>query len=424
MADQQPIPPGTDVTALMSGADVTALMNGPAPNTVDARPIARAPVAGRGTGYNPDQGWAEGPKAFIAGVADAAPAAGATIGAALAGPGIIPLMLAAGGGGAAGKLAQLTERRAVEGAPPMAGSDVAKQVGGEAALDAALAVLPVAATNAIKGGARMIYGAAIKPTVTALKEWPAFRSLGESGARREAMQLGLDRGYMPGSTAIGRDIGSLNDSVLDQLKAASNGPGTIDPKMRVTYLPEVRAGLASDTTAGPAGLKAVQRVENRYLKNPLNNLGLETPLDTHTAKVAAYRNNRSFYANRGTPEGDAEAAARAALARGMRDDELRAVPGIARPMAEEAKLIPLQDMLDRAGSIGASRDPVSIGTLASPTSPKTILGLMSRRGAMAGTAIGADRAANALGANQPPSVRLAILEALRAMLPGGAAEQK
>jgi hypothetical protein len=218
---------------------------------------------------------------------------------------------------------------------------------------------------------------------------------------------------MPGSEKIGQDISGLNQQVSDAIAAKSQGPGTIDPMQRLSYLPEVRATLAKDTTAGPAGMKAVDAVEANYRANPMNQLGLETPADAQASKVAGYRNLKNEYASLGTPEGQASADARMALLRGMKDDVVKAVPEVGPLNAQESKLIPLERILDRAGWRGANRDPISIGMLAAPNVPKTLLGIANRPAATAGLGIGLDRLGQATGGNVPPSIRAAVMQALR-----------
>lgn len=362
---------------------------------------------------------------------DNAPAIGATLATlATGGTAAVPLMVAAGLGAAGGSGVRSAYRQLESGRAESPDAVIDDMIG-EGALNAALAGVSTAAPGAMRSVGNAFGRAAAKIPASLAETVPGFSTLGQFGARRALIAKAYDKGLIPGTGDAAFNarkgpggIDALNASVRQQLLDADAAGTRINVGTEVApVFPAVRAGYASNpTTAGLAGRRAVDAERAAFKTHP------EMSRQSRLGPWRTYRNdakpsslNEAKVAiNRGIAEGSwAEQSAPATQTQkalsGQMSKTLRArVSGVASTLDDEAMMLPLEEVLQLAAARGGNRDVLSLKGFAAP-GKRSVAGFLDRPAAWGYAGYGLDKAGRALE-TMPPSVRLAVLEALRSRL--------
>jgi hypothetical protein len=318
--------------------------------------------------------------------------AGALLGGFAAAPFTGGASLAAAGLGAAGGAGLgsiVNAARGGENGPKTAG-DVAKTMAGEGVAGAVGQGLGAGAAKLLKVGGKLVYKAALRPSMGLQRE---FGDVAEVGLKEGA------RVSEAGAKKVGERL-SGNSAKAKQLigDAQAAGASPIQPREVATEFGDVfQQGRRQAQLGRPDPRPAVlQRLQDFGARNPTG-----IPLDRAQelkgeAQDLASRAYRA--ADRGGPMTDLSAEADKAMARGLRGGIEKRVPGIKDVNADSQNLIGLSRAIEDA----TRRNVPGVGSL------RTLLGDFAPATASFG-AIGLDRMGRA---PLPASFRTALIAAL------------
>ena len=380
---------------------------------------------------------------MIAHPIDNAPAIGAMAATALTGgTAAIPVMIAAGLGGAGGSgVRSIYNQFADEGTkPPANPDDVVGNMAGEAALNALLAGVAFKAPAAFRSAGNAFGRAAAKIPASITERVPGFRDIGQAGGRRAIIDKMYDKGIVPGSADAAYQvrkgpggIDELNTSLGPALAAADqagvrfNAGTEIAPPIR-----GLRARYAKNPmTAGGESVAAVQAELNSMRAHPgLAQDSTRGPWRVFRKDVTpSALNEMKVEANRGISEGawqqKAPAGTTAQKAFSGRAAQLirNRVPGAAAILDDEAMMIPAEEAMSLAAARAGNTNPFTLGGLAAGGPVKTTVGLLQKTAPLGYTGYGLDKLGR-LMAGAPFDVRQAVLQALRSQLPSLRTEKR
>lgn len=369
-----------------------------------------------------------------------APTLGAIAATAATGGGALPMIGAAGLGGAGGSFVRDLANAVMGGEAPSMAAGVLKagamegakqgalQAGGEALFRGAPAIL--------KAKARDFYQGALKPTKAVAPTEAERKALIEIGLDRERIPVGSQKGLEKASEAIG----SLNDAVDNIVKEAAASGKTVDPAIVANRLASVRAKFGAQVNPD-ADLAAIERVRQEFLESvnagmPFQAAGQTatafdfvptpshpTPPTPRTIPVdRAQALKRGTYRTLGDKAygevGTASKEAQKALARGLKEEIATNVPEVSALNAREGELLKLKDALDDAMRRTGNREAVGLNEMLAMTRRPSLLPLaaFSRPSIMSRAAIGMNRTGGTLEQIDPEVmanlVRLALMSRL------------
>ena len=182
-------------------------------------------------------------------------------------------------------------------------------------------------------------------------------------------QTGLEGGYVPTEKGYGKlidDIGDLNDQIGGKIQEAKAGGKMVSIDDVVKPLAEIRDRAQYDINPQPL-MDKINEIESNLRDHPLAQdvvdpvTGETTrgiPVDAaQKMKIETYRSLKSAYGE--MKSGEVEA--RKAVARGLKEQIVAAVPEIAELNAKDSALINLEKSLGQATKRIANRDVSGIG---------------------------------------------------------------
>lgn len=267
------------------------------------------------------------------------------------------------GQGAGGKTTDILSKiPALRGAPAAfagTGIDTALQAlpmllgakPGAAALERAPSLPPVAAAkSAVSSGLR---GLAERSMKSALK--PAAS---EGERIPDAVDTLLERkiNVSPGGLEkLNAQIDTLNNAIAQRIQ---NSPAIIDKSAVASRLYDAMDTFAKQVDS-KNDLASIERVWENFMNNPLFD-GKGIPVKTaQAAKQGTYVQLRKKYGELGSAETEAQKA----LARGLKEEIAKAVPGVAKLNAEDSKLLQALPMVERRVIVSANKNPLGLGLL-------------------------------------------------------------
>lgn len=207
----------------------------------------------------------------------------------------------------------------------------------------------IAANKAGKAMARRLMQSALKPTIKQLK----------TGDAKVAVDTLLEYGINPNAKGVEKMQGMVDDIntvIADKLR---NSTATVSRPRVLDYLDDVR-GAARNQVSPSADLNAIKGVADDFSAHPgivSDNIPVQ---QAQELKKGTYRALRGQY---GQARG-AEIESQKALARGLKDQIAKAVPGIGPLNAEEARLLKTLDVAERRALMELNKNPVGLSLLA------------------------------------------------------------
>lgn len=221
-----------------------------------------------------------------------------------------------------------------------------------------------AAAPALQDAGRSLMQSAVKPTLEQLR----------SGDAAKAINTMLEQGYSPTSSgvqAMRSKIADLSDEVS---QAIANSPATVNKGAVASRLQDALARFQNQVNP-QADTAAVEKALNEFLSHPLLTGKSEMPVQLAQAlKQGTYQQLGS------KPYGELSGASTEAqkqLARGLREEISKAVPGVAGLNAKQAELINAADVAERRALMAPNVNPISLGFLAQ--NPKAAAGFVAEK---------------------------------------------
>ncbi|MEK9722468.1 MAG: hypothetical protein VW405_03140 [Rhodospirillaceae bacterium] len=313
---------------------------------------------------------------------DLLPAAGATVGGVLGGATGIPTlgagsvpgaMIGAATLGAGGEsLRQLINR--YRGVPtPATPGDAARDIAKEAIIGAAgEGVGRFVMTPAMNWGARRFMQSALKPPF-----WKVVQDV-KQGAQPQVVQTLLDEGVNVSTRGLGtlrEGVGATNTQIANAIASA---PGEVSGIRVAGRLSPTTREFIAQVNPGQ-DMQAISNAGIDFLQHPwLSPRGTLTPTQAQAMKVGTYARIGEKYGKVSSAAIEAEKA----LARGLKEELEKAVPGIdlSALNAREGRLIDAMDAVSRRIAVASNRDPVGFAwvTVASQQPGHFIAALMDR----------------------------------------------
>lgn len=308
---------------------------------------------------NPKHPPADPKHSWIDTATDWLPAAGGAvgglvggIGGTVAGFGVGGVPGAVGGaavGGAGGEAARQLINRARGAAAPSSASDAAAGVAKEAAIQGGSEAVGAGIGAGMKAVAPKLMQSAVKPTLAMMKDHPAAK----------LVQTLLDEGISVTQSGLDKLHGLLS-ATNDEIRAAVNGSSarisTGDVADRLT---DVTRRVANQVNPDK-DLRAVEAVGQEFRNHPRfagpnGSVNLTTPVQTaQDLKVGTYQQLKGKYGEMSS----ASAEAQKALARGLKEEIAKEVPGIAELNSKDSDLIAAIDAVGRRVAFSGNKDPI------------------------------------------------------------------
>ncbi len=353
-------------------------------------PQTKAPIAGRGTGYNPANGPANANLAV-----NALPAVGGAIGGAIGGAGGTVAGFGVGGvpgaiggaaaGGATGEaIKQLINRFRGSANAPTSGGEAATGIAESAALNAGAEAVGQGVAAGASAAAPWLMRNAVKPIVEKTAAGMAKSQAIVSTLLKDGITVsksGLDK------------LQGLFDATNDELKAAiADSKATIDPTKVASRLQDTSKKFATQVNP-ESDLAAVAQSGDEFSRNPaitqkpqtrllpvlggdgkpvLDARGLPvlrpqpvltpsmTVQDAQAIKQGTYRVLASKYGEAGSAATEAQKA----LARGLKEEIAQAVPETSALNARESELMNAQQAVTRRVLTTGNQNPLGISAAA------------------------------------------------------------
>ena len=210
-----------------------------------------------------------------------------------------------------------------------------------------------AIAGTVKGGAkagkataRSLMQSAVKPTIEQLRK----------GEAQTAIQTLLDYGISPTEKGVGQiraKVDDLNQAIANRLAGSRASVARNDV---LGYLGDVRGKFG--TQVNPTDdLNAIQRVGDEFSTQWPGNIPVQL---AQKLKQGTYKALKGKYGE----VGSASTEAQKALARGLKDQIAKVVPGIGKLNAEEARLLDTLKVTERRALMELNKNPVGLSALA------------------------------------------------------------
>lgn len=276
-------------------------------------------------------------------------------------------------------------------------------------LAAAGVKLPAAAKKVIGRVAEDTYQSALKPPPGSPKVSPADIKQTVRTGLKEQVPVGQVFGMGDnGLDKLGGLLDETNNNIAQGLSARTEAGVKIDPKAiadRIDPLAEKLSKQANPeadvATVGNAKAEFLRKYQKPGEEAPR----LISPNDAQETKVATYQQLRSKYGQMGSAQVEAEKA----LARGAKEEIVKAFPEIADLNLRDSRLMNLETALERAVKRIGNRDTVPIGG----TGVSILKAIVDNPGIKSRIAIALDRAAISGKLNVPIGTSRAAQTAAR-----------
>jgi hypothetical protein len=191
---------------------------------------------------------------------------------------------------------------------------------------------------------------AVKPTMASRKSGDAGRAMGTM----------LKENIYP--TAGGMDkVSKITSTLDDQVEAAIAGSNAKIPVSNVTARLEDPMQKFGRQVNPQADVAAIEDVWTKFLTNPAISGKSEIPVQlAHELKKGTYQSlgGKSY-----GEVGSAAIEGQKALARGLREESMAAVPGIVEPLKRQASLMNVRDVAADRAILEANKNPLGLAAL-------------------------------------------------------------
>lgn len=217
---------------------------------------------------------------------------------------------------------------------------------------------------AFEKAGRDLMQSALKPTLEQLR----------TGKAAKAIDTMLNEGVnvTPGGLSKLRGkIGELNDQITDAIK---NSPAVVDKGKVVQVLQQTFKKFESQVNP-QSDLKAIRKAWNEFMSHPLLTGKQDIPV-----KLAQELKSGTYKALGDKSYGELKGAtieAQKDLARGLKEEIGKAVPGISDLNAQESKILNAMNVTERRVLMDANKNPIGLGWLA--FHPESWIGFMADR---------------------------------------------
>ena len=219
-------------------------------------------------------------------------------------------------------------------------------------------------TPAMQSGARALMQSALKPSAQSLR----------TGKAAQAIETMFEHGVnvTPGGVAkLQRQIGVLNESIADAVK---NSTAIVDKKAAAATLKDAITKFEKQVTP-QADLAVIQKAYQEFMNHPL--LAQAAGIPVKLAQEIKQGTYRALGAKSYGELGSADIEAQKGLARGLKDEIAKAIPGIDKMNKEESKLLNALSLASARVMTDANKNPMGLGWLA--FHPTTWLGFAADR---------------------------------------------
>ena len=205
----------------------------------------------------------------------------------------------------------------------------------------------------MREGGRTLMQSALKPTLEQLRTGKASR----------AIETMLKEGYSPtkgGVDAMKARIADLNDEIAD---AIQNSPATVDKGKVAAYLNDSLQKFEKQVNPS-ADVKAIEKAWEEFMTHPLLSGRQDIPVQlAQEMKQGTYKalGDKSYGELKG-----ASTEAQKTLARGLKEEISKAVPGVAGKNKLESDIINAAKVAERRVLMDANKNPLGLGWLAQP----------------------------------------------------------
>lgn len=206
-----------------------------------------------------------------------------------------------------------------------------------------------APTSVFETPAKAVMQQAVKPGIADL----------ESGAADKAMKTMLLENIKPtrgGMISASKKANELSNIVKQEI---ANSPATVNVVRSASPLRETYNNALNQVNP-EADLNAVRAAWGQFVKSPLVNGKTEIPVQVaQSLKTGTYRALADKYGEIGSASTEAQKA----LARGLRDEIAKAVPGVVEPLKREAALRQVMDVAGRRSLMAGNNNMFGLGAL-------------------------------------------------------------
>jgi HPt (histidine-containing phosphotransfer) domain-containing protein len=215
----------------------------------------------------------------------------------------------------------------------------------------------------MRSGGESLMWSALKPTQRAR----------ESGDAAVAVRELLDRGINPTKGGVQKLQNLLNKSENELTQAIASSPVRVSRDRAVSTVNDVRQRFGQQVSPS-ADLSAIDSVVNDFLAtNPRKTISVQ---DAQAMKRGTYRVLSGKYGELGSADTEAQKA----IARGLKDEISRAVPGVAQQNEEIARLIKTLNVTERRALLEMNKNPAGLAALA-VNHPSAFVAFMADRSA-------------------------------------------
>jgi hypothetical protein len=218
--------------------------------------------------------------------------------------------------------------------------------------------------NALRGAARTTMQSALKPTIAALRTGKADR----------AITTMLDEGINVSRSGVDKMQGRIDQLNTDIRSQIANSPAIVDKYAVASRLNTVMNDFVRQV-APRTDLAAVQRVFDDFTNHPLLQNTRDIPVAlAQEMKQGTYRSlgDKAYGELKG-----ADITAQKALARGLKEEIVAAVPAVRQLNAAESQLLNALSVSERRVMMEANKNPLGLGWLT--TDPVKFSGWMADR---------------------------------------------
>lgn len=207
-------------------------------------------------------------------------------------------------------------------------------------------------TPGLQRGAELLMSSALKPT------WEQLRTGKAATAINTMLSEGLN--VTPGGlTALRTKIGDLNRQIVQSI---SGSTATVDKVAVASELQKTLAKVARQATPG-ADMNAVAKAWSEFMNHPL--LAGKADIPVQLAQQIKQGTYKSLESKAYGEVGSASTEAQKTLARGLKEQIAKVVPGVESLNAKESKLLAALDIAERRVLMDANKNPMGLAFLAS-----------------------------------------------------------
>lgn len=203
---------------------------------------------------------------------------------------------------------------------------------------------------AVQAPARSLMQSALKPTLEQLR----------TGKGARAVETMLKEGYNPTAGGVEKmkgAIASLNDDIAAAIK---NSPATVDKRIVAGYLNDALKKF--ETQVNPSSdVRAIESAWTEFLNHPALAGSNQIPVQlAQEMKRGTYKalGDKSFGELKG-----ASTEAQKTLARGLKEEISKAVPGVGGMNKRESDLLNAMKVAERRVLMDANKNPLGLGIL-------------------------------------------------------------